>query len=200
MKTPIILAALVVCLACHADGQPLKLLGKTILICPIMLQDSGEPSTDVSRHAIPMAEILGIKLEQQGMLPAISPQYPESIMVEKNLVTVAKQLHALRHQWKPGTDYILFARFEGKQTEQGFLVRAHAVMTDATGRIVWSQEPAEFSKGGNMWPIGLCMELAKTLTSISDLKESAEETEPGPLETQVRHKREAAAKKREKTP
>jgi hypothetical protein len=180
-------------LSIQADEPQLQLHGKTVLICPIML---GKPSDDDDawKYAISMAKGLGIMLERRGMLPSISPHCPESIRVEENLAEVAKQLHALRDQWKMETDYTLFARFEGKQAGQEFLARARAVMTDATGKIVWSQDPEEFSKGGNMWPIALYMELGRTLTAVSDLKESVEKTDPGPLETKLRQKHETDRK------
>jgi hypothetical protein len=147
-----------------------------------------------SCEADSMAEGLGIMLERRGMLPSISPHYPESIWVDENLAEVAKQLHALRNQWKMETDYTLFARFEGKQAGQAFMVRARAVMTDATGKTVWSQDPKEFSEGGNMWPIALYMELGRTLTVVSDLKEPAGKIDPGPLETKLRKKHETDRK------
>ena len=162
-----------------------RLHGKTILICPIL---SGKPSDDDDawQGANMGAISLGVKLERRGMLPVLSPQYPESIMEEENLVEVVKQLQALRKQWKTETDYILFARFEGKRAGKKFVVRARAVMADATGRMVWSQDPAEFFEGGNIWPIMLIEELDQTLTSISDLKEPDWEAEPGPFETRAR--------------
>lgn len=172
------------------EPEPLfRLHGKTILICPIRLQEAGKPSNvDGSWQRVGMAEGLGITLERQGMLPSISPHYPKSIWVEENLVEVAKQLHALRSQWKMETDYTLFARFEGKQEGKQYVVRARALLMDSSGQIVWSQDPEEFSKGSNMWPIGLYMELARTLTAASDLKESDDQAEPGPLETKLRSK------------
>ena len=162
-----------------------RLHGKTILVCPIL---SGKPSDDDDawQGAIMGAMSLGVKLERRGMLPVLSPQYPESIMEEESLVEVVKQLQALRKQWKTETDYILFARFEGKRAGKKFVVRARAVMADATGRMVWSQDPAEFFEGGNIWPIVLIEELEQTLTSISDLKEPDWEAEPGPFETRAR--------------
>ena len=165
----------------------LKLRDKTITICPIL---SGKPSDDDDawQGAIMMAEGLGVKLERRGMLPILSPHYPKSIWVEENLAEVAKQLHALRKQWKTKTDYILFARFEGKQEGKQYVVRARALLMDASGKIVWSQDPEEFSKGSNLWPIGLYMELARTLTAASDLKKSDGQAEPGPLETRLRRK------------
>ena len=62
---------------------------------------------------------------------------------------------------------------------------------DATGKIVWSQDPKEFSERGNIWPMVLCEELARTLTAASDLHDQAE---PGPLETQLRRKHEISVK------
>ncbi len=174
-------------LSCQADEPQLKLHGKTVLVCPIML---GNPSDDDDawQYADEIAESLGVMLERRGMLPSVSPHYPEFIWVEENLAEVAKQLHALRKQWKTKTDYILFARFEGKQEGKQFVVRARALLMDSSGQIVWSQDPEEFSKGSNLWPIGLYMELARTLTAASDLKKSDDQAESGPLETRLRRK------------
>jgi hypothetical protein len=188
-------------LSSQADEPQLKLHGKTLLVCPIRLQEAEKPSNvDGSWQKVEIAEGLGITLERQGMLPSISPPYPKSIWVEENLAEVAKQLHALWGQWKTKTDYTLFARFEGKQVGKQFVVRARALLMDASGQIVWSQDPKEFSKGSNLWPIGLYMELARALTAASDLKESDDQAEPGPLETRMRRKSETDRKPMEQTP
>ncbi|MDF7824407.1 hypothetical protein P4B35_10320 [Pontiellaceae bacterium B12227] len=183
--------------ACHAEDSPLKLHGKTITVCPIM---PGTPSNDdrAWQHAFEMAEGVGIKLERRGMLPVLLPRYPESIMEEENLAEVAKQLQALRKQWETETDYILFARFEGKQAGKEFVVRARAVLMDAGGQIVWLQDPRDFSKGGNIWPIVLYMELVQTLTDLSDLNKSDGYAEPGPLETRARKRYEKSIQERKK--
>ncbi len=74
-------------LSSQADETQLKLHEKTVLVCPIMLQEAGKHSSDDDawQYADEMAEGLGIMLEREGMLPSISPHYPESIRVEENL-------------------------------------------------------------------------------------------------------------------
>ena len=173
------LATMIAAAPGHADGQPLKLSGKSIMIFPIFL---GKPSDDDAwQYAFEIAEGLGVKLERLGILPSISPRYSESIMEEENLASAVEQLRGFMNRRKAETDYILFARFEGKQAGKEFGVRARAVMADATGRIVWSQDPAEFSEGGNLGPLVLIEDLDQTLTSISDLKEPDWEADPGPF-------------------
>ena len=181
------LATMIAASSGHAHGQPLKLSGKSVMIFPILL---GKPSDDDDswKYAIEIAEGLGVKLERLGMLPSISPRYPEPIMEEENLASAVKQLLAFMNRRKAETDYLLFARFEGNQSGGKFVARARAVLTDAEGRVVWSQEPGEFSEAGNIWPIALSRQLAHTLLTLFDLKEPNRQTKPGPLETRLRQR------------
>lgn len=202
MNAPIIkciaIAALIATMTGMSVGtaEPqLKLSDKTITIYPVLLRqlNKEEAASQAWRYGSQLAENLGILLEQWGMLPRISAEeFPASIARE-NLIESVKNPDAFPD--KPiNTDYALILLFEIKEAEKNLLVRAQAVMTDAQGKVAWSQPPGEFISAGNMWPIALYQQIGEQLLSASDLEKPDSKPEPGPLETRARKRNENSIK------
>jgi hypothetical protein len=173
-----------------AEAQ-LKLRGKTIAIYPVLLRnmDKTDPPAEAWSYGSRLAENLGVLLERWGMLPRISANEFPTGVVKENLIASVKNRDP-----SAGTDYALVLLFEVKKAEK--LVRAQAVMTDAQGKVVWSQPPGAFISAGNMWPIALYQQISEQLLSASDLEKPDTKPEPGPLETRARKRHENSTRER----
>jgi hypothetical protein len=196
MKCMTAVAVLMAGISCGTDEPQLRLRGKTITIYPVLSRqlDQKESAVQVGRSDSKMAGYIGVSLERWGMLPRASAvEFPIG-MVEDDLTESVKKPGAFPD--KPlATDYALVLLFEVKKAGGDMLVRAQAVMTDSSGRVVWAQRPGEFSSAGNTWPLDLSHQITQSLLSASDLEKTAEWPESGPFETQFRKKMEARSKK-----
>lgn len=197
MKCTTVVAVLMASIYCGADEPQLRLHGKTITIYPVLSRqlDQKESAAQVWRYDSKMAGYIGVSLERWGLRPCASDAEFPVDMVEDDLTESVKKPGAF--PVKPlATDYALVLLFEVKEAEGKMLVRAQAVMTDSSGRVVWAQRPGEFSSAGNTWPLALSDQITQSLLLASDLIKTEEWPEPGPFETQFRKKMDARSKER----
>ena len=158
---------------CKADEPPLKLHGKTLTVYPIVLarpdKAIGEKTQKFGER---IAEVVGLRLEQHGMLPGVSAEYPETIGPDDPLAEVKRKFQTFVEGEAIETDYALFAFFGVKPSKRGPAVaRICVALADATGRIVWSKDITEIPEGRMGSPLGATVLLSDEIRSASDLKE-----------------------------
>ena len=126
---------------CQAEEPPLQLNGKSLTVYPIVL---ARPDTaideETQKFGERIAEVVGLTLEQHGMLPGVSANYPETIVPDDALGEVEKKFQTFVEGEAIETDYALFAFFGVKPSGRGpAVVRICAALTDVSGRIAWSK-------------------------------------------------------------
>jgi hypothetical protein len=152
----------------------LQLYGKSILVYPILMGKEGAPDTDETRKfGVKVGEMVAVLFEQYGMQPELSAEHPESIADHDSLAVMEGKFQTFLEGKKAGTDYRLFARFRVGRSKHGpIITRICAVLVDAGGQTVWSEEQTEFPE--EFHPLAACVGLVNTVQSISDLKEPDE--------------------------
>ena len=171
----------------HAAEPQLQLHGKTVTVYPIVLAEPGKPvAVDPHKMGLRVAEVVGVILEQHGMLPGIAPEHPESISPADSLLQVEKKLLAFQSGRTVESDYALFAMMEGRPTNKGpAFTRFCSVLTGPSGQVAWTQDRTEFHNGAPDCLMGACAQIVQALRSVSDLKEPGENVPPGPFQQRL---------------
>ncbi len=169
----IALLAMTTGLVCKADEPKLQLGGRTLTVYPIVLARPDKAIDEkTQKFGERVAEVVGLTLEQHGMLPGVSAEYPETIVEDDGLAEVEQKFQTFVEGEAIETDYALFAFFGVKPSKRGPAVaRICVALADATGRIVWSKDITEIPEGRMGSPLGACVLLSDEIRSVSDLKE-----------------------------
>jgi hypothetical protein len=171
-------------LTCQAEEPQLQLNGKSLTVYPIVL---ARPDTAIDektqKFGERIAEVVGLTLEQHGMLPGVSAKYPGTIVPDDALVEVEKKFQTFVEGEAIETDYALFAFFGVKPSKRGPAVaRICVILTDAEGRKAWSKDITEIPEGEMSSPMGALMLLTGEIRSVSDLEEPDPDNAPyGPM-------------------
>ena len=169
---------------CQAEEPQLQLNGKSLTVYPIVL---ARPDTaideETQKFGERIAEVVGLTLEQHGMLPGVSANYPETIVPDDALGEVEKKFQTFVEGEAIETDYVLFSFFGVKPSNRGPAVaRICAILTDAEGRKAWSKDITDIPEGERGSPMGALMLLTGEIRSASDLKEPDPDNVPyGPM-------------------
>ena len=156
----------------NADTVRLPLSGKSLTVYPIVLARPDKPIDAKTQHfGERIAEVVGLQLEQHGMLPGVSAEYPETITPDDTLVEVEQKFQTFVEGEAIESDYALFAFFGVKPGERGPAVaRICVALTDASGRVAWSKDITDIPGGEGGSPMGALMKLIGEIRSVSDLK------------------------------
>ena len=143
-------------LTCLAEEPQLQLRGKSLTVYPIVLARPDTANDEkIQKFGERVAEVVGLTLEQHGMLPAVSAEYPETIVPDDALAEVERKFQTFEEGEAIETDYALFAFFGVKPSKRGPAVaRICVALADATGRIVWSKDITEIPGGRMGSPLG----------------------------------------------
>ena len=158
---------------CKADEAQLQLSGKSLTVYPIVLARPDKAIDEkTQKFGERIAEVVGLRLEQHGMLPGVSAEYPETVAPDDALAEVEQKFQTFVEGEAIETDYALFAFFGVKPSKRGPAVaKICAALADATGRIVWSKDITEIPEGRMGSPLGATVLLSDEIRSVSDLTE-----------------------------
>ncbi len=176
----------------NAAEQPLELSGKTVVVYPVVLGEPGQPvaEDDPREMGVRIAEVIGLMIEEMGMVPSISEEDPRIITTEGELAQMEEKIRAFADGEERESDYALFARLLMDRKSGGpGMSSVCAVLTDARGEIVWSEDCAQSEEGAPHHPMEACQRIALGLLSVSDLVEPDEDNAPhGAMAEQMRRR------------
>jgi hypothetical protein len=153
-----------------ADETPLELQGKSVALYPVSMTAGGQPANaELQKAETALAERLGLMLEMNGMKLSILSQKPEGITSMNSLSEIKTKAASALRETGNGSDYYLYTQILGVRTKKGLVMtRNCAVLLDAKGQEVWSQDPKDLQSIQS--PLAACARIVQSLQSVSDLK------------------------------